>query len=167
MKSLFLCRHAKSSWSDITLADIDRPLNKRGKQDAPLMGARLSMLGVKPDAVVSSPARRAYKTARHLAGPLGFSRKMVLVIDEIYEASPDILLAIIRAFDNRVEQVVMIGHNSEITVLANELGGLGIDNIPTCGVVALDFAVRSWRDVMKRQGVQAFFEYPRKVPDGH
>ncbi len=165
MKSLLLCRHAKSSWSDITLADIDRPLNKRGKRDAPLMGARLAMLGVKPDAIVSSPARRAYKTARHLAGTLGFSHKMILVINEIYEASPDILLANIRAFDNQVGQVVMIGHNAEITVLANTLGGLGIDNIPTCGVVALDFAVRSWRDITKGQGVQAFFEYPRKVHD--
>ncbi|HDK43273.1 MAG TPA: histidine phosphatase family protein [Desulfobacteraceae bacterium] len=163
MKSLLLCRHAKSSWSDITLADIDRPLNKRGRRDAPLMGARLAMLGVKPDAVVSSPARRAYKTARYLAGALGFSRKMIIVINEIYEASPDILLATVRAFDNNVEQVIMVGHNSEITVLANKLGGLGIDNIPTCGVVALDFAVRSWRDVMKSQGAQAFFEYPRKV----
>lgn len=163
MKSLLLCRHAKSSWSDITLADIDRPLNKRGKRDAPLMGARLAMLGVKPDAIVSSPARRTRKTARYLAGALGFPRKMVLVIDEMYEASPDSLLSIIRALDNKVEQVVMIGHNSEITILANELGGRGIDNIPTCGVVALDFAVRSWRDVTKSQGVQAFFEYPRKV----
>ncbi|NOX80452.1 MAG: histidine phosphatase family protein [Deltaproteobacteria bacterium] len=165
MKSLLLCRHAKSSWSDNTLADIDRPLNKRGKRDAPLMGARLAMLGVKPDAIVSSPARRAYKTARHLAGTLGFSRKMILVINEIYEASPDVLLAIIGAFDNRADQVVMIGHNSEITVLANRLGGLGIDNIPTCGVVALDFAVRSWRDVTKSRGVQVFFEYPRKIHD--
>ncbi len=163
MKSLLLCRHAKSSWSDTTLADIDRPLNKRGKRDAPLMGARLAMLGVKPDAIVSSPARRAYKTARHLAGTLGFPRKMILVINEIYGASPDILLAIIRAFDNQAAQVVMIGHNSEITVLANKLGGLGIDNVPTCGVVALDFAVRSWRDVAKGRGGRTFFEYPRKV----
>ncbi|VAW34225.1 phosphohistidine phosphatase SixA [hydrothermal vent metagenome] len=163
MRRLLLCRHAKSSWSDVTLADIDRPLNKRGRRDAPLMGARLAMLGVKPDAIVSSPARRTRKTARYLAGALGFPRKMVLVIDEMYEASPASLLSIIRGFDNQVEQVVMIAHNSEITVLANQLGGLGIDNIPTCGVVALDFAVRSWRDIMKRQGIQAFFEYPRKV----
>lgn len=165
MKHLFLCRHAKSSWSDTTLADIDRPLNKRGRRDAPLMGIRLAMLGVKPDAIVSSPARRAHKTARHLAGSLGLSRKRVMVIDEIYEASPEILLAIIRSFSNKVGQAVMVGHNSEITALANELGGLGIDNIPTCGVVALDFAVGSWHDVMKSKGVQIFFEYPRKVQD--
>jgi len=165
MKHLLLCRHAKSSWKDKSLADIKRPLNKRGKRDASLMADRLSRLGVKPDAMLSSPASRARKTARHLAKGLGFARKRIIVIDKLYDASPDILFEMIRCFDKTLKQVMMIGHNPGITILADMLADFNIDHVPTCGIVALDFDVRSWPKINEKQGICAFFEYPGKFDD--
>lgn len=162
MKKLLLCRHAKSSWKDITLEDIDRPLNKRGRKDAPEMGKRLASLSVKPDMIITSPARRARKTARQLAKALGFKKKNVIILDKVYAASESELLQIIQDFDNSAGLVMMVGHNPEMTGLANILGDLDIDNVPTCGIVALEFAVDSWQEVGKVRGSLAFFDYPRK-----
>lgn len=162
MKRLLLCRHAKSSWKDITLEDIDRPLNKRGKRDAPEMGRRLAAGGIKPDMIISSPARRACKTARQLAKLTGFGKKNVILLREVYAASANELLAIVREFDDAASVVFVVGHNPETTVLANMLGDLDIDNVPTCGVVALDFAVDSWQQIGETKGTLVFFDYPRK-----
>lgn len=162
MKRLLLCRHAKSSWKDITLEDIDRPLNKRGKRDAPEMGRRLAASGIKPDMIISSPARRACKTARQLAKLTGFGKKNVILLREVYAASANELLAIVREFDDAASVVFVVGHNPETTVLANMLGDLDIDNVPTCGVVALDFAVDSWQQIGETKGTLVFFDYPRK-----
>lgn len=162
MKRLLLCRHAKSSWKDITLEDIDRPLNKRGKRDAPEMGRRLAAGGIKPDMIISSPARRACKTARQLAKLTGFGKKNIILLREVYAASANELLAIVREFDDAASVVFVVGHNPETTVLANMLGDLDIDNVPTCGVVALDFAVDSWQQIGENKGTLVFFDYPRK-----
>lgn len=162
MKRLVLCRHAKSSWKNSSLGDIDRPLNKRGRKNAPEMGRRLIKGGVKPDLIVSSPARRAYKTAVFLARECGIPDKEIRIINAIYDAYPLKLLEIINGFDTILDQVIMVGHNPETTVLANLLGRLRIENIPTCGVVVLDFAVGSWTEIEEGKGALFFFDYPRK-----
>ena len=162
MKRLLLCRHAKSSWKDITLEDIDRPLNKRGKRAAPEMGRRLSDKGITPDMIISSPACRARKTARQLAKVTGFGKNNVILLEKVYSASAEELLAIIREFDDAATVVLMVGHNPETTLLANILGDLDIENVPTCGIVALDFGVDSWQEVGKIKGTMIFFDYPRK-----
>ena len=162
MKRLLLCRHAKSSWKDMALMDIDRPLNKRGKKDAPEMGRRLAAQEILPEMIVSSPARRARQTAGQLAKALGFCKKNIVIHEEIYGASVGELLTIIHSIDDDVASVIIVGHNPEMTVMANILGGLDIDNVPTCGVVAYDFTVSSWRQIKKGEGTLIFFDYPRK-----
>jgi phosphohistidine phosphatase len=162
MKQLLLCRHAKSSWKDMSLDDIDRPLNKRGKRDAPLMGKRLQRYGVSPDAVLSSPARRAKKTAGHICKELGFPKNRITIIPEIYEATPDELLELIHGFYDGYNKVMMVGHNPETTLLANLLGSINLVNVPTCGVVCLSFGVRSWKEVGYGCGEMFFFDYPKK-----
>lgn len=162
MKQLFICRHAKSSWKDARLADIDRPLNKRGKMNAPEMGKRLKRRSLKPDLIVSSPARRAIATATGIAGELGISRKRILAEDAVYNSYPAKLVKIIQRVDDAHDRVMIVGHNPEITVLANLLGGLHIDNVPTGGIVALDFDVGSWKKVSEEKGILLFFDYPRK-----
>jgi len=162
MKRLLLCRHAKSSWKDPDLHDIDRPLNKRGKRNAPEMGRRLADRGIRPDLVIASPARRALNTAGLLARELGFRRKKITVRKEVYEATADGLIDLLRGLDDDAGLVMLVGHNPEITDLANTLGGLDIDNVPTCGIVALDFQAGSWRDVGRRTAALAFFDYPRR-----
>ena len=162
MKRLLLCRHAKSSWKDLTLEDIDRPLNKRGKKDAPEMGKRLKDQGIQPDMIVTSPARRARKTARQIAKVTGVGKKNVIMLEKVYAASPRELVEIINEFDDASSVVLMVGHNPEMTILANELGDLDIDNVPTCGIVTLDFNVKSWKEIGKNKGTLVFFDYPRK-----
>lgn len=163
MKKLLLCRHAKSSWKDITLVDIDRPLNKRGKRDAPVMGGRLFDQGTKPDLIISSPAKRALKTARQLAKKMGYPKENIVIEDDMYGASPELLLELVRRFDNSNDMVIMVGHNPETTSFANLLGGLDIYNVPTCGIVALAFDIGTWKDVNRKNGRLIFFDYPRKV----
>jgi phosphohistidine phosphatase len=162
MKRLLLCRHAKSSWKDMTLADIDRPLNKRGKRDAPEMGRRLAEHGIRPDMIISSPARRARKTAAKLAKALGIGKNTISIRDEIYGAATDQFLDIIHSIEDNVSSVIMVGHNPEMTELANILGNLDVDNVVTCGVVAYDFKVSSWKQVGKGRGRLVFYDFPRR-----
>ena len=162
MKHLLLCRHAKSCWKDGTLADRERPLNKRGKQNAPEMGRRLCQRGAVPDLIVSSPARRALHTAKLLARECGIPAKNILLMDEMYDSYPAKLLQLIQRLDNRYVTVLMVGHNPELTILANILADLGIENVPTGGIVALDFACATWGEVAEESGSLAFFDYPRK-----
>ena len=161
MKRLLLCRHAKSSWKDLSLPDINRPLNKRGKRDAPIMGERLAGTGVVPDIILSSPARRALKTARQLARKTGYPREQISVVDDMYGASPDRLLALIHTLDDTFTTAALVGHNPETTMLANILGDLDIYNVPTCGIVALAFDALTWLHVAPRQGSLLFFDYPK------
>jgi phosphohistidine phosphatase len=160
MKRLTLVRHAKSSWKNPELADFDRPLNKRGKRDAPRMGERLAARKKPPEVIVSSPAKRARKTAELIARELGISDRKLLWKDEIYEAAPEVLLEAVRGLDERWHHVLLIGHNPGLTELANLLADCGIENIPTCGVLCLDFDVEGWKDLGPKSGSVAFYDIP-------
>jgi len=161
MKRLTLVRHAKSSWKDAELADFERPLTKRGKHDAPLMGKRLAARGLRPELIVSSPARRARKTAKLIAKELDLPEDRVVFEAEIYEAEPEVLLEIVHRLDDRCEQVLLVGHNPGFTELGNLLAGCDIENIPTCGVLGIDFAVGCWKEIGPGSGTMAFYDYPK------
>ncbi|MGE4560306.1 MAG: histidine phosphatase family protein [Desulfobulbus sp.] len=162
MKQLLICRHAKSSWKDPDLRDFDRPLNKRGRNDAPEMGRRLAAQGIKPDLICSSPAVRARETALHYAEQLGYPPAQVLFYPQQYAASVALLVALIAEVSPQVKTLMVVGHNPESTMLANFLSGLKIENIPTSGIVALEFAVQSWQDIGPGCGTLVFFDYPKK-----
>lgn len=162
MKRLTLVRHAKSSWKDPELADFDRPLSKRGKQDAPRMGERLAGWGRKPELIISSPAKRARKTAKLIGRELELADERLILETEIYEAEPEILLKIVRALDDRWEHVLLVGHNPGLTELGNLLADCGIENIPTCGVLCLDFDAEDWKSIEPKSGTLVFYDYPKK-----
>jgi phosphohistidine phosphatase len=162
MKRLTLVRHAKSSWKDPDLADIDRPLAKRGKKDAPAMGERLAARVPIPEIILSSPARRARRTAKPIARKLGLPEERLILEAKIYEAEPAVLLEIVRGIDERWEHALLVGHNPGLTELANLLADCRIDNIPTCGVVRLDLAVGDWKEIGPGSGTLVFFDYPKK-----
>lgn len=162
-KTLFLVRHAKSSWDDVALDDKDRPLNERGKEEAPRMGKHLAGYDVKPDLITSSPAVRALKTAEKIAKELGFKKSDVVVDEGLYTFDGGSLTDVIKGFDDKYRSVMMVGHNPAITSFANELSGVGIDNIPTCGVVLLEFDARKWKDIEKGSGKLLEFDYPKKL----
>ena len=161
MKTLFLVRHAKSSRDDPSLPDRSRPLDDRGKQDAPMMGKRLAKRDVKPDLLVSSPALRALTTAQLIAGELGYQRKDIVVDDRLYASSPDDLLAVIRALDKKLGRVMLFGHNPEFTELAHRLSSEIID-MPTCAVAEFSFDTKAWPDVGDVEPAKAVLDYPKK-----
>ena len=165
MKKLFLVRHAKSSWDDPSLDDIDRPLNDRGKNNAPEMGERLKKQGILPDLLISSPASRARSTAKKLAKKIGYAKNEIQINDGLYHGSDDILIDIVRNLPDTAESVMLFGHNPGFTYFANQLCNINIYNIPTAGVVAIDFPMDSWQDVEFGKGELVFFDYPKKQPN--
>ena len=162
MKTLYLIRHAKSSWSDPTLRDFERPLNKRGKRDAPFMAEQLKRKGVVPDLIISSPAVRAKKTANQFAKTLGYPKKEIDFKPAIYDADEDDLLTILQAIQASRHSVLLFGHNPEFTEVANLLANIQIDNVPTTGIVAIQFEVKEWNQLKFGMGTLLFFDYPKK-----
>jgi phosphohistidine phosphatase len=146
MKILFLVRHAKSSHDDAGLSDRDRPLNDRGRRDAPTMGERLAGRGVLPQLVVSSPALRALSTAHLVADAIGIPRGEIVVDERLYASSVGRLLEIVRGLDEGTERVMLVGHNPEFTELAHRLAPT-ITDMPTCAVAEFRFAALSWQQV--------------------
>lgn len=162
MKHLYLIRHAKSSWSHPDRDDIDRPLNKRGKRDAPFMGARLKKYDVYPDLIYTSPARRARKTAKHIGNAIGFPLEKVVEHTDIYTSDINRLLAVVRQTPESIQKLFLVGHNFVLTDLAEYLTGETLVNVPTCGIVSVMFSCNSWEDVAEGQGTMEFFDYPKK-----
>ncbi len=162
MKRLYLVRHAKSSWKNNRLADIDRPLNGRGKRNLPLMAGRLRDNGAGPSLIISSPAKRARKTAKGLARGLGYPKKRISTIASLYGAGVTTLLDVVTGLEDNLDEVILVGHNPGITDLACLLSGRAIANVPTCGIVALDFVVDSWRQASPATAEFLFFDYPKK-----
>jgi phosphohistidine phosphatase len=162
MKTLFLIRHAKSSWDDPFQDDFDRPLNKRGKNDAPRMGRRLKEKDIHPDLLISSPAERALSTCMIIAEKIGYSALNILTDQKLYHASEDKLLSIVHRFNDANDEVMIFAHNPGLTDFANRLSLEPVtDNIPTCGIVALKFSVDSWKAVMWKKGEVDFYDYPK------
>ena len=161
MKTLFLVRHAKSSRDDPSLPDRDRPLDERGKQEAPMMGKRLAKRKVKPDLLVSSPALRALTTAQLIAEEIGYKRKDIVADDRLYGSSPDELLAIIRALDKKLDQVMLVGHNPEFSELAHRLSSK-IAEMPTSAVAEFSFDTKAWSELAEVEPVNAVLDSPKK-----
>jgi len=144
MKILTIVRHAKSSWNDASLSDRKRPLNKRGERDAPIMGKRISDHGIRPSLIVTSPATRAWKTAKIIAHELNYPKEFLQREDHLYLASRDEILDIIVAQDNGFNNLMVVGHNPGLTDLVNFLQpGLTI-NLPTAGVVSVQIDQDDW-----------------------
>jgi len=162
MKKLYLVRHAKSSWDNPDLDDFDRPLNKRGKRDAPFMGELLKKLNVNPDLIISSPAKRAYTTAKEIARILGYPKRMITKNEDVYLASAGELLSLINSIPEEVSSVMIFGHNPGFTQICNLLSNANILNIPTSGFVEIHFETENWKDITPGSGKLVAFEYPKK-----
>ena len=162
MKTLYLIRHAKSSWEDDTLSDFHRPLNRRGKTDAPKMGRLFKEKGILPDTIISSPALRALTTAGILAGEMGFDTAAIVQEKRIYEAGVSTLMQIIREIDDGHDSAMLFGHNPGFTWLANDLGSEMIDNVPTLGAVTIHLAIDHWKETEASVGSLHAFDFPKK-----
>jgi phosphohistidine phosphatase len=163
MKTLFLLRHAKSSWKEVDVADFDRPLNERGRHAAPFMGRLLRERGLKPDLIISSPARRARKTAKLFKDAGEFNAP--LVFDErIYEASPTTLLYVAAEADDSNSSIMLVGHNPGIEGTVRLLTGQA-EAMPTAAIAVIDLDIDGWKDISAgRGGLRAIFR-PRDEMD--
>jgi len=161
VKTLFLVRHAKSSWDDTALSDRARPLNDRGKRDAPKIGERLAQRAVSPDLILSSPALRALTTAEIVAKKVGYKLDDIVVDDRLYATEADDLLDVIHALGDKLRTVMLFGHNPELTQLGHRLS-TEITHMPTCAVAEFSFDVKSWSSIGKVKPVQVATRRPRR-----
>lgn len=161
MKSLLIVRHAKSSWDLSTPNDFDRPLNDRGKKDAPAAAKRLVKKGIQIDAFISSPAKRAKKTAKHFTGEFGVDSEKIILVPELYEAHSSAFYQVVRDLDNAYNTVAIFSHNPGITDFVNSLTAVKVDNVPTCGIFAIQVEIDNWEAFKDAEKIFWFFDYPK------
>lgn len=162
MKTLTIIRHAKSSWKDDTLRDRDRPLNTRGERDAPEMGRRIADAGIRPSLIVSSPARRAWSTAKVIARAIDYPQEFLQREDDLYLANVNRILDVLVAQDSGFNSIMLFGHNPGLTDFANYLVPGVTDNLPTCGVVSVSFEQNDWSLYVLPEISLALYDYPKK-----
>ncbi len=163
MKTIILVRHAKSSWKDLSLDDFDRSLNKRGKRNAPFMGQKLKARGIKPDLILSSPAKRAKKTAISIAAEIGYLKKKIVFDNNLYHAGAWYMMEMVQNQDDKYETIMIFGHNPDFNTFADMLLKHNpVSNIPTTGVYCIRFDVNKWKNVKEGKGESVFFDYPKR-----
>jgi len=162
-KKLFIIRHAKSSWKDSSLNDFDRPLNKRGVLNAPFMGIKLKEKNALPDIIISSPALRAKSTAEIIAKKVKYDKKIVYKRD-IYEVGESAVHKILTNLDNENSVVFLFGHNPDLNMLAENYVNFD-ENIPTCGIVEIEFNCKRWKDISAKNAKLISFDYPKRYKE--
>jgi phosphohistidine phosphatase len=150
MKTLFILRHAKSSWDQPDLADFDRPLNDRGEAAAPFMGQVMKREGFEPEVILSSPAARAKATASLARESAGIAGEIVFD-EQIYEASVKTLREVVSGIDDKFRSAMIVGHNPGMEGFVHFLTG-SVESMPTAALAVIDIDVASWSDIDARRG---------------
>ena len=162
MKSLTLLRHAKSSWNSAAASDHDRPLNKRGERDAPLMGGRIKAKDIRPSLIVSSPAKRAWTTAKIVADSINYPREFLQRDDRLYMANVSSIIDVIEDQDSGFNHIMIVAHNPGLTAFANFLLPDITPNLPTCGVVSVTMESDAWELRTNPDATLLLFDYPKR-----
>jgi phosphohistidine phosphatase len=160
MKTLYVLRHAKSSWDNAKLADFDRPLNDRGEAAAPFMGELMAANGFVPDVIVSSPAVRARETAR-LAKEAAHVTADIIHDERIYEASPRTLQSVLSSIDDRFDSAMLVGHNPGMEGIVRLLTGRS-EEMPTAALAVIDLDIQNWNEVDSGLGSLRRIVRPKK-----
>lgn len=162
VKDVCFVRHAKSSWDHPGIKDFDRPLDQRGLRDAPLMAAKMHKLGLIPDLIITSGANRARTTAEYFQKEFKLPAEKFLVENKLYEASPHEVYEVLMAAPEEAAFVCLFGHNPTFTWVANNLSGVKIDNVPTCGVVHAQSMITDWKKFKPEYAAFVGFHYPKQ-----
>jgi phosphohistidine phosphatase len=163
LKTLFIIRHAKSNQNFLG-SDFERPLNDRGLTDAPTMAKRLLDKKIKIDAFIASPALRAKTTATLFAKEYSVLNDEIILVDALYHAPKEVFYAVINALPNELNSVAIFSHNPGITYFVDELiDNVTIDNMPTCGVFAVQINCKTWSEFKQAKKELLFFDYPKNV----
>jgi len=164
MKTLTILRHAKSSWSQAGLSDHDRPLNKRGERDAPEMASRIHNAGIRPSLILSSPAVRAWTTAKAVASQISYPAEFLQRDERLYHAGVQTIVGVLNQQDFGFNSIIIVGHNPGLTDLANFLVPGLTNNIPTCGLVSVTFDSADWDLAGDKKFELALYDYPKNNP---
>ena len=163
MKQFLIIRHAKSSWTDMNLKDIDRPLNKRGLHDAPKMAVIIKNNNViKLEYIYSSPANRALTTARQFHETLEIKNEIDIRLD-IYHADYEDLIHIMENTNDSINSFAIFGHNPGFTYLVNHFAKTNIENLPTCGIAHFQTSATSWLDLSPENTQLVNLMFPKKL----
>ncbi len=160
-KTLYIHRHAKSSWDHSGLSDFDRPLNSRGQRDMPLMADRFVQRGESVDILLSSPANRAISTAHIMAKALGYPLSKILEVRGLYLPSINAILTAVGQIDQAYRSAMIFGHNPGFTDIIHYLCGEGPDNLPTSGIARIDFQFDDWRLLSAQTGNLVYVDFPK------
>jgi phosphohistidine phosphatase len=163
MKTLLLIRHAKSSWNDPSLADFERTLNERGKRDAPAMAKKIHHRNIAIDLFVSSPAKRAKKTAESFMDEYDIKEKDLVISPSLYEGSTKNFYAVVEDLQNENNVVALFAHNPGITDFINSLECYPVYEMPTCGVFAIKIKTKNWVNFKASEKEFLFFDYPKNA----
>lgn len=158
MKTLYILRHAKSSWTDNSLADFDRPLNARGLNAAPFIGELIARKGFLPDLIISSPAKRAMGTALLVKEASG-SNALIQYDERIYEANPQTLTNVISQVTAEFDSVLLVGHNPGIEGLINHLTA-SLEPMPTAALAGMSLNIAAWNEITANCGKLDFIIRP-------
>lgn len=161
MKSVILVRHAKSSWDDAGVSDFDRPLNGRGKEDAPKMAKRLVDRHITIDAFISSPAKRARKTAAIFIKEFEGDKDEIILVPDLYLPATEAFYAAIAGAPSKAKIIALFSHNPGITDFANELTDVRVDDMPTCSIFAVKADIQDWKQFKDAEKQYWFFDFPK------
>ena len=161
MKTILILRHAKSSWKHPELSDHDRPLNKRGKREAPKVGEHLKTQGLQPDIILCSTAVRAQATAQAAAEACGYEGE-IRYIPDLYHADIEDFVGIIQSLEEEFNIVMLVGHNPDLEVLLNFLIEED-ESLPTAALAQVALPIGSWRELdPDKRGELVHFWSPRE-----
>jgi phosphohistidine phosphatase len=162
LKTLYLLRHAKSSWKNPALADFDRPLNKRGKTDAPRMAEYALKQGINPQMIISSPALRTRQTAAYFLSRL--QPPVALVLEPaLYECTPAAFWQVVQQCSNEVNSLLVVGHNTCLEEIVTDFIA-DLEKLPTCGLATLHFAIDRWEELEPKKGKLLQLVFPKMLP---
>lgn len=156
MKTLYLTRHAKSSWEE-DVTDHQRPLSKKGEKDIRKVSEYVASNFKKPDLMVSSDANRALTTALQFKKAFHMQEETFIKNNDMYDFSGANVLQIIQNCSDNIDVLMLFGHNHAFTIIANKLGDEYIDNLPTCGFVKINFDIESWNPLTKGKTMATVF----------
>jgi len=163
MKKITFLRHAKSDWKIPELMDFERPLNKRGKKDAPEMGKRMEKIKERPQLIMLSAAERTKETIQLFSQQAGWKEIEKNEKEWLYLASPQEYIKSVEKLDNHIDHICFCGHNPSITSVINHFSGENLVNVPTCGLAIIEFDVDSWESISQYSGTLIHYDYPKNI----
>ena len=162
MRTLYFCRHAKSSWAHPGMADFDRPLNDRGLRNAPMMARKFKERRERVYLIVSSPAVRAFTTAKFFTTELNIHDQLFRTDPRIYEASTRTLLQVVNELPIEAASVMLFGHNPGFSEIVAELTGSFAGELPTCAIARIDLPIEKWEFASRSSGSLIWLDYPKR-----